>query len=112
MVSKFPRAKPKFRLSNIHWRIPTLMICCFVTGVTFALAHHFFYSHIDKHIVNDASQQQWVTRAGTAAAFIVKLPLATATSAAYTKWLWFQLRAETPKIERLDTMFSVLENAW
>jgi len=39
---------------------------------------------MDKHIVNDASQQQWVTRAGTAAAFIVKLSLATATSAAYT----------------------------
>jgi len=88
------------------------MICCFITGITFALAHHFFYNHIDKHIVNDASQQQWVTRAGTAAAFIVKLSLATATSAAYTQWLWFQLRTEALKVERLDTMFSVLENAW
>lgn len=60
------------------------MICCFITGITFALAHH---NHMDKHIVNDASQQQWVTRAGTAAAFIVKLFLATATSASYTPWL-------------------------
>jgi hypothetical protein len=63
------------------------MICCFITSIIFALAHHFFYSHMDKHIVNDASQQQWATRARTAAAFIVKLSLATATSAAYTQWL-------------------------
>lgn len=63
------------------------MICCFITGITFALAHHFFHNHMDKYIVNDASQQQWVARAGTAAAFIVKLSLATATSASYTPWL-------------------------
>ena len=88
------------------------MICCFITGITFALTHHFFHNHMDKHIVNDASQQQWVTRAGTAAAFIVKLSLATATSAAHTQWLQFQLGTDTPKVERLDTMFSVLGNAW
>ena len=67
---------------------------------------------MDKHIGNDASQQQWVTRAGAAAEFILKLSLATATSAAYIQWLWFQLRTDTPKVERLDTMFSVLGNAW
>jgi hypothetical protein len=88
------------------------MICCFITSITFALNHHFFYNHMDKHIVNDASQQQWVTRAGTAAVFIFKLPLATATSAAYIQWLSFQLGRDTPKVERLDTMFSVLGNAW
>ncbi|OCL03432.1 hypothetical protein AOQ84DRAFT_419192 [Glonium stellatum] len=95
---------------DVHWRAPTAMIFCSVLGISVALVHHFFYNYMDKQVVGE--NQQWVTRAGTAAAFIVKLSLATATSIAYIQWLWFRLKTGHSTIEQLDSMFAVLGNAW
>lgn len=97
---------------NLYWKVPSMTALCLALGVGFALGHHFFYSHLDQRVVGNAAHQQWVTRAGNAAAFIVKLSLTTITSAAYTQWLWLHIRNNPSKMQRLDTMFDVLGNAW
>ncbi|OCK77823.1 hypothetical protein K432DRAFT_459476 [Lepidopterella palustris CBS 459.81] len=72
---------------QIDRRVPMVMTFCLLTEIAFALAHHLLYSHMNNRVVRDSQQQQWVTRASTASAFVVKLSLTTASSMAYAQWM-------------------------
>jgi hypothetical protein len=95
---------------NIHWRVPAIMIGALIAGTAFALGHHFFNLHFNNHVVHGEDQQKWVSRFGTASAFLVKMCLAIATSAAYAQQFWLTLRSKFFRVERVDAMFAVLKD--
>lgn len=87
------------------------MIGSLLLGIAFAIGHHFFYRYCDGKEADHQLQQQWVTRAGTSFAFVVKLLLAIAAGMAYVQQCWVSLKSRPESIRRVDAMFSVLENA-
>ncbi|OCK86370.1 hypothetical protein K432DRAFT_431067 [Lepidopterella palustris CBS 459.81] len=84
------------------------MVCCSSTGIAFAIGPHCFYNHKNDQIADNTSHQQRVCRAGTAAAFIVKLSLTTATSALYLHWLWRHMERNPSKLEPPLLAFSAI----
>ncbi len=97
---------------RIHWKVPFLMVSGLILGILFALIHHLFYFYWNKKAVRSISHQQWVTRGGTAFAFAVKTAFAVTTGTAYVQVLWLRLRSRGSRIGRIDSMFSILGNAW
>lgn len=95
---------------KLHWKTPTFMIGSLIVGVAFATGHHFFYEYCHGKEADHQLQQQWVTRAGTAFAFVVKMSLAISTGIAYVQQCWVSLRSRPESVKRVDAMFSILTN--
>lgn len=95
---------------QIHRRAPIIMIASFFLGVIGAISHHVFYSMLNGRAVQTSFQQQIVTSAGTAFAFVIKVSLAIGTATAYTQYLWLTMRTETVEIRKMDWMFGILGN--
>lgn len=91
---------------------PALMAGSFLLGLSFALAHHFYYLHLDEIIVESQSQQQWHLRAGTGLAFLVRAFLSAAVGIAYTQILWRTLRSKSITIGGVNSLFGVMNNPW
>lgn len=100
------------RFGHIHWRAPTIMGASFLSGFIVMALHHGFYLLMNGEPASSVLLQSWVNRAGTAFAFLARLCLAIGTSVAYDQWLWVNLHAEPHEMRSLDTMFSVLGNAF
>jgi hypothetical protein len=81
------------------------MIAGLLAGIAFAIGHHFFYRRFEGQAVKSESQQRWITRGGTAFAFLVKMSLAIATSTAYIQQAWKKLGERAMRVERVDAMF-------
>jgi hypothetical protein len=97
--------------TTIDWRGPLLMLTCFVGAVILATGHHIFNSHLDGvPVAQFALDQQWVSRAENATAYVVKLLLLLATSTAYFQSVWHHARCRPTKISQFDTMFGALDN--
>jgi hypothetical protein len=79
------KSSPELARHDIHWKAPSLTVLCLTPGIGFALGHHFFHSHLNQRVVGNKSHQQWVTKAGNAAAFIAKISLIAVASAAYAQ---------------------------
>ncbi|QPC69321.1 hypothetical protein HYE68_000073 [Fusarium pseudograminearum] len=91
---------------------PALMVGSFLLGLSFALAHHFYYLYLDEIIVQSQSQQQWHLRAGTGLAFLVRAFLSAAVGIAYTQILWRTLRSKSITIGGVNSLFGVMNNPW
>ena len=87
------------------------MIGSLLLGVAFALAHHFFYRYCNGREANQHLPQQWVTRGGTAFAFVVKMFLAICTGTAYVQQCWLSMQSHPNTVKRVDAIFSILSNA-
>jgi hypothetical protein len=95
---------------RIHWRVPTLMCLSFVAAIISAVSHHVLYSSLDGRAITDDFEQQVVTSAGSALAFLVKVLLAISSSLAFIQCLWFSLRSRSVKIRTMDALFGILGN--
>ena len=90
----------------------SVMLSCLVLGLLSAVGHHVFNRHWNGVDVQTASwSQDWVNRAGTSFAFLTKMFLGIATATAYTQCFWLTAQNQPLEIERLDSMFDVLDNA-
>jgi len=84
-----------------------------LTGLGFALAHHFMGVSLDnKPVAEVGISQAWISRFSTALAFLVKLALATSVGAAYTQHQWQRLREQDFRTSDIDALTSVLVNAF
>ncbi|KAL2426713.1 hypothetical protein ABEF95_012020 [Exophiala dermatitidis] len=99
-------------LHHIHWRAPTVMGVSFLGAVVLMALHHTLYQTVDGQPATAAVIQSWVNRAGTALAFVSKLCLAIGTGVAYDQWMWVDLHSKPHQVRSLDTMFSILQNAF
>lgn len=91
---------------KIHWVAPVGMIAFFVSGVSFAVGHHAYYSSLDGSEVRDDESQQWAIRFGTAFAFLVEVPLAAAVSIAQTQRAWTTVEGKSVSIGGIDSVFA------
>jgi hypothetical protein len=55
--------------------------------------------------------QDWITRIGTAFAWLVKTGLATAVATAYVQRLWTNLRTRSFEVQHVDTLMEAPNNA-
>jgi len=82
-----------------------------ISGVVWAVSHHFFYASYDKHRVDGAGlSQAWVVRIGTGMAFLVKTLLVVSATIAFTQHQWLTSRSKSFKIRQIDTISSILSN--
>ena len=99
--------------TKVSWRAPTTILLALLTGLGFALAHHFMGASLNNRPVEQVDiSQAWVSRFSTALAFLVKLALATSVGAAYTQHQWQRLRQQDFRTSEIDALTSVLANAF
>jgi len=95
---------------SINWRAPTVMFGALMTGCLSAIAHHVVYSYYNGRLVHDVKEQRYLSNAGTAFAFLVKMFLAIATGSAYVQHFWVTVRSKPFRLGRIDRMNSVLKD--
>jgi len=103
---------PRAKFRRMHWKAPTIMISSFIVGVIAAISHHVFYSIINQRGIQFELEQQLVTSAGTALAFLAKVSFAATSATAFTQCLWFSMRSQSVEVRLMDSMFGVLGNPW
>lgn len=95
---------------GVHWFTPASMIVLLFLGFGGALGHHLYYSTLDRQHAGTAAQQQWVTRIGTALAFLTQATLATAVLISRNQRVWVSLRSKFLSLYAIDALFSVTDN--
>ena len=91
----------------------TWMILSLLSGVAMAVGHHIFYASFSGLLVDEASiDQTWVIRIGSGFAFLARTLLIVATSIAFVQQQWFTLASKPFKIRQINTLTSILGNAW
>ncbi|OQV00592.1 hypothetical protein CLAIMM_06069 [Cladophialophora immunda] len=96
---------------SIDWRGPIVMFLCFLGAVTFAVGHHVLNLKLQGRAVAEVSvDQQWVSRAGNALAYLVKVLLVLADGIAYFQCVWHHARGRPTKLSQFDSMFGALDN--
>ncbi|MCJ1463899.1 hypothetical protein MMC07_002508 [Pseudocyphellaria aurata] len=95
---------------TIHWFTPASMIFLLLIGLGSAVGHHIYYSSLDKQHAGSAAQQQWVTRIGTALAFLTQATLAAAVLISRNQRVWVSLREKYLSLHAIDALFSVTDN--
>lgn len=84
-----------------------------LAGFGVALAHHLMCTNLDGRAIADVPvSQAWISRFGTALAFLVKMTLAISVGAAYTQHQWMRLQRENFSTEDVDALTSVLGNVF
>lgn len=94
------------------WRAPLIICVSLTLGLIIALAHHFMNQYLSGKAMDEVElSQAWVSRFGTALAFLVKMCFTIAVGAAYTQRQWWEMRHENFTIQDVDNLTSVLGNA-
>ncbi|TVY73141.1 hypothetical protein LSUE1_G007466 [Lachnellula suecica] len=92
---------------GISWKTPALMIVFLLSGVAFALGHHFYYMSLHGTPAGTKSRQQWATAFGTAFAFLVVALLKTAAGNAYQQYIWTVVKRKPLELGTLDRLFAL-----
>lgn len=95
---------------TIHWFTPASMVFLLFVGFGSAVGHHVYYSSLDQQHAGSAAQQQWVTRIGTALAFLTQATLAAAVLISRNQRVWVSLRDNFLSLYAIDALFSVTDN--
>lgn len=102
--------------SHGTWRklgsTPFLMVLTLLLATITAVAHHIFYSRLDRQIVQSQWQQEWYGRVGTGLAFLVKALLTASVGVSYTQLLWYHFRRRPFTFTGIDALFGVVNNVW
>lgn len=95
---------------GIHWYTPASIATLLFLAVGGAIGHHLYYSSLDEQLAGTASEQQWVTRIGTALAFLIKAALATAVMISRQQRVWVSLRQKFLSLYAIDALFGVTDD--
>lgn len=107
---------------GIHWLAPASATGALVAGLLLTVGHHLFYQSLHETPVcenaffyRQVSQQQINIAIGTAFAFLAKACMVLAVSIAFVQIFWYATSQRTgddfPTLERIDAVYSVLDNA-
>lgn len=95
---------------GVHWYTPVSIVALLVLGVGGAIGHHLYYSTLHEQLAGTASEQQWVTRIGTALAFLIKAAFATAVMISRQQRVWVSLREKFLSLYAIDALFGVTDD--
>ena len=110
-VPQMSISKPIFLQRQASWRAPLIMFAGLISGLTFALGHHFFYNWIAQQRVDDINiSQSWIFRLGNLFAFAFKLSLSIGVGTAFVQLQWTNLRRYSLRMKDIDTLSGVLSN--
>jgi hypothetical protein len=102
--------RPRRSISNMNWTTGGIMIACFVFGIVFVVVNDVIYKHFDGQQVTSLTQQQWLGRAGTGLAFLIKTLFSATSGAACVQLLWWTLRTKPTTINAIDSSFKVADS--
>lgn len=106
-----PGPSPDTTDSRRSWRAPLTIVIGLIGGLSFALAHHVMGSVLNLKPVDDIwLSQAWISRFGTAFAFLVKMMLAIGVGTAYVQYQWTRLHRQSFNTADMDALTSVLSN--
>lgn len=95
------------------WRAPLTMGVALLAGLGFSLAHHFMNQSLNGTPVTEVSiSQTWVSRFGTALAFLVKMCFTVAVGVAYVQHQWWKSHRRAFSVRELDALTTVLSNVF
>lgn len=95
-----------------RWKAFTTIIVSLVFGIIFALGHHCMNSYLNGKQVTDVPiSQSWISRFGTAFAFLVKTAFVISVGASYVQYQWFKFHRQSFRVDEIDSLTDVLENA-
>lgn len=99
-------------LSDAHnWRATRTIVIALLFGLGVALAHHFTYSSLDGKLVAEVSlSQAWISRIGTALAFVAKLAFTISVGASFVQHQWLQFYRRPFRVKDVDVLTGVLGN--
>lgn len=92
---------------GIAWYAPTLMALYMLGGMALAIGHHFYFSSLHGTVAGSSQRQQWAIGFGTALSFLIVALLRSATSAAYSQYVWIMVRRTSYQIGTLDKLFAL-----
>ncbi|KAI1504008.1 hypothetical protein F5X99DRAFT_373190 [Biscogniauxia marginata] len=92
------------------WVNPAAMVSALVLGVVAAVGHDRVYAFFDGRTVGTNLEQQSITNAGTALAFLAKVLFTIAAGIAFAQQLFHSLRRKQESISHLDMLFGLTEN--
>jgi hypothetical protein len=106
-----PRRQDTDRRGQRSWKALSVILASLSAGLGVALAHHFMNVYLDGKPVNKITlSQSWVSRFGTALAFLVKLSFTISVGAAFVQYQWMRFHKESFRIQDVDALTSVLGN--
>ncbi|KAI1640731.1 hypothetical protein F4809DRAFT_661702 [Biscogniauxia mediterranea] len=92
------------------WENPATMVSALVLGAVAAIGHDRLYAFFDGRPVGTNLEQQAITNAGTALAFLAKVFFTVATGTAFAQQFFHSLRRKQESISHLDMLFGLSEN--
>ncbi|CBF79132.1 hypothetical protein AN7077.2 [Aspergillus nidulans FGSC A4] len=95
---------------RFNWKMPALMLICFIIGLFLAVVHHLYYQLLNNTVIHTKSQQTWANRIGTGLVFLIKTFLAAAVGIVCTQVLWWSLRSRSIEVSTLDSLFDLRNN--
>jgi hypothetical protein len=113
-AEKRPLPNKKLQVLGAFKRYRSLiwMILSWLSGIAFAIGHHFFYARFHNNRVDHISiSQGWIIRIGTGMAFFVQTLFVVSASIACSQQQWLTTRSKPFTVRQIDTLFSVLGNA-
>lgn len=87
------------------------MVLAFLLGSILAIGHDRFYTYFSGRPVISTLEQQAVLMTGTAFSFLVKMFFTIASGIAFAQQIFHSLTQKSESIDRLDNLFSLLENS-
>jgi hypothetical protein len=93
------------------WRAPIMMSTTLLLGLAVSLTHHFMITHLNSRPIEEAAlSQKWISRFGTALAFLVKMFFTIAVGDAFVQRQWFNFHNQAYKVQDVDALTNILEN--
>ncbi|KAI0871777.1 hypothetical protein GGS24DRAFT_42791 [Hypoxylon argillaceum] len=87
------------------------IIVAISAGIAFAVGHDRYNHYLNGKQVDQISiSQDWITRIGTAFAWLAKTTLAAAVATAYVQRLWTNLRTRSFEVQHVDTLMEAPNN--
>lgn len=92
---------------GVIWYPPVLMALYTLGGLALAVGHHFYFASLHGTLAGSAGKQQWATGIGTAVSFLVVALLRSASTAAYSQYVWVLVRRNSYRLGTLDKLFAL-----
>ena len=92
---------------GVIWYPPVVMALYTIGGLSLAVGHHFYFASLHGTLAGSPDKQRWATGIGTAISFLVVALLRSASTAAYSQYVWVLVRRNSYRLGTLDNLFAL-----